>query len=73
VPAAGYAAKKTSDAMTEKAAQRVLEIILAGGKKEAAFGAPNMLERIGADNREAIVRALLASGAIAVPGAVTNP
>lgn len=73
VPAAGYAAKKTSDAMTEKAAQRVLEIILAGGRKEAAFGTPNMLERIGADNREAIVRALMASGAIAVPSAITNP
>jgi hypothetical protein len=72
VPAAGYVAKKTSDAMTDRAAQRVLEIILAGGKKEAAFGTPNMLERIGTDNRDAIVRALMMSGAIAAPGIVSN-
>lgn len=72
VPAAGYVAKKTSDAMTDRAAQRVLEIILAGGKKEAAFGTPNMLERMGTDNRDAIVRALMMSGAIAAPGIVSN-
>ena len=71
--ALGAAAKPIGDNMTARSAQRIGEIIRAGGTKEAAFGTPNMLERIGADNREAIVRALMASGAIAVPSAVTNP
>jgi hypothetical protein len=72
VPAVGYAAKKTSDVMTDRAAKRVLEIILAGGSKEAAFGAPNAMERAALANREALARALMMSGAIAAPGIVSN-
>jgi hypothetical protein len=70
--ALGAAAKPIGDKMTENSARRLGELIRAGGSKEAAFGTPNMLERIGTDNRDAIVRALMMSGAIAAPGIVSN-
>ena len=71
--AAGAGAKMIADRARSKSVDRLSELIRAGGNAQTAFGTPNMLERLGTDNREAIVRALLASGAIAVPSAVTNP
>lgn len=63
-----------SDRRLQELAPLVAQALMARQlPKQAAFGTPNMLERIGADNREAIVRALMASGAIAVPSAITNP
>ena len=70
LPAAGHVAKKTADTMREKSAQRLVDIILAGGSKEAAQGAPNIVERLTQEQRDAIIRALMAGGAVSAPAAL---
>ena len=72
IPMAGIAAKTASDAMTRKSVDRLGQIIRAGGTKEAAFGVPTGLEKLSAEKRDAMIRALVFGGAIAGPKAYAD-
>jgi hypothetical protein len=65
VMAVGYGAKKAADSMTSRNAEMVKKLIAAGGSKSALEGPKNTLQRLTESKRDAIVRALVASGLVA--------
>jgi hypothetical protein len=63
--ALGYGAKKAAESMTSRNAETVKKLIAAGGSKSALEGPKNTLQRLTESKRDAIVRALVASGLVA--------
>jgi hypothetical protein len=58
----GMAAKSVADGMTQKNVERLVDIIAVGGRRSDAVAAPNAVQRLTQDKRQAIARALMALG-----------
>jgi len=66
--AAGYGAKKASEAMTRSNVKALQDLIAAGGSKAALVGPKNAVQRLAESKRDAIARLLMMSGIIAPNG-----
>lgn len=62
LPAVAAGAKRLSDRTTEKNVQNLIDLIMAGGSKQAATKQPNAVQRFIRENRDNTARALTAYG-----------
>jgi hypothetical protein len=69
-PLVGAGAKMLSDRITRKKANRLAELMRAGGTREALLGPDNAAQRLSKTQREALARALLAGELSLAPYAV---
>ncbi len=65
VPAVGFMAKNAADNMTAQNAQRLIDIIMAGGSQAAITPAPNAVQRLAQDAADPITRTIMGMGAYA--------
>jgi hypothetical protein len=65
--AAGAGARAASEAMSNARVNDLQRIIRAGGTRQAAFGAPNALERLSETQRKAIAAFLMGGGIVSAP------
>jgi hypothetical protein len=65
--AAGAGARAASEAMSNARVNDLQRIIRAGGTRQAAFGAPNALERLSETQRKAIAALIMGGGIVSAP------
>jgi hypothetical protein len=71
-PLVGAGAKMLSDGMTKVKANRLAELMRAGGTKEALTGSDNAAQRLAKRQREALARLLLSGELSLAPYAVVQ-